>query len=128
MASTPSTDEVMAETGPILSTLPTSSSSTLEKISVRSVWRALAVQRYTASPVKSSQTSMATAVSRAFNTAVPALAAVISSAVRLLSVPDKMPANSAVPMSVPSFKAVMRKIHPQSPLAMRMSVRFKSNM
>ena len=55
----------MADTGPIFSTLPTSSSSTLEKIPPRSVCRAFAVQRYWASPVSNSSRSMITAVSKA---------------------------------------------------------------
>ena len=37
--------------------------------------------------------------------------------------PDRIWANSAVPISVPSLSAVMTRIHPHSPLAIRNNVR-----
>ena len=122
MASTPSTAEVMAETGPILSILPTSSSSALEKMARRREIRALAVQRYSASPVRSSAPSSSRAVSSAERTACPAAAAVIWGLIKSPRKPETIWAKAAVPTSVRSLSAVMRKIHPHRPLAIRKRV------
>lgn len=94
MDSTPSTEEVMADTGPIFSTLPTSSSSTLEKIPPRSVCRAFAVQRYWASPVSSSSRSMITAVSKAEATALAPSPAVMAGDAHIAQEPGDDPGKS----------------------------------
>ena len=128
MDSTPSTEEVMADTGPIFSIFPTSSSSTLEKIPVRRVWRALAVQRYSASPVSSSSRSIAAAVSSADSTARPASDTVIAGEAIFPKKPEIIPAKAARPASTASFNAVIRKIHLQRPFAIWRSVRFNSSI
>ena len=118
----------MADTGPIFSIFPTSSVSTLEKIPVRRDCRAFAVQRYSASPVRSSAARTNTAVTRAARTACQAPAAVSSGEATFPKNPEIIRAKAAVPASTASLRPAMTKIHPHSPLAMRMSVRFSKSI
>ena len=118
----------MADTGPIFSTLPTSSSSTLEKIPPRSVCRAFAVQRYWASPVSSSSRSMITAVSKAEATALAPSPAVMAGDATLPRNPEMIRAKAARPTSTANFKPVIKKIHLHRPFAMRRSVLFNSSI
>ena len=124
MDSTPSTDDVMAETGPIFSMLPASSSRTLEKILALSPVLALAVQRYSASPRRSSEQSMRNAAASAERMAAPASLTVRDGEAILPRKPEIVFANAAAPIKVTILSPAIAAIHPHSPFDSFSSVRF----
>ena len=118
----------MADTGPIFSILPTSSSRALEKIAVRRDCLALAAQRNSASPVRRSAARTAARGSQSMENSVSCLICSHGKRTQISKEGGYGPENTAVPASARSLQAVIARIQPHSPRAIRISVLLRSSI
>ena len=88
----------------------------------------MAVQRYSASPVKSSEANINIAAKSAASMAEPASAQVKLGAYKLPKNCEMVLANIVVPTSVTIFSPTMTPIQPHRPVAIFISVRLSSSI
>ena len=114
----------MAETGPIFSMPPASSSSTLEKICRRMLSRARAAALYSSSPLS----SCIKKVKSAAKTALPAVASAVWGWKRSPRNPAMISASAVVPIRVRNPTPAMARIQGHEPRASFIRVLFSKSM
>ena len=128
ICSTASTEAVIAETGPIFSMPPASSSSTLEKIIRRILVLASAAVLYSSRPFPICAQNVNSATTSAPRMALPADDSASCGSNRLPRNPAMISASAVVPTSVRKLTPAIARIQSQRPRARRSSVLFMKSM